>query len=610
MRIIFILLIAVSTSWSQEHARILSLHTVYTISNLEDAEISETYRIQINSEKGKRFAVYQEYTDKFRKIADVSIEIQDVQGKKIKKLRKSDGLEIGFNPSYEISDAKTFILVPDYQNYPYVAEVTSKIKLNGYLSLPTWMPRHTFNLAVDQATLDVVRPQAFDPKFKEEFIAGVTTNNHLGTITTSYEVKGLPAIEKKMRYKDFYDAQAKLLLSPKQFKLSDSRGSLSSWSEFGDWFLSLNSEPFQLDQKTIEFIGTTDKSNPQEVIRSLYEYMQDRTRYVSIQLGIGGFKSLPTEDVEKFGYGDCKALTTYMKNMLHEAGIPSNYILVRAGNDVPDVISEFPSNQFNHVFLGIPMKSDTIMLECTSQTSPSNYTGTFTDDRNVLWIEKNKSKIIRGRIYDHEQNVKKSSIRIKLTPEGDADVAWDINNKGVFFDEIMIYQSAPQDYLGEYNNRKFSYDDFAIKNYTYKQPSRNAAAFNNTFNIQVKGLAKLAGDKLILQAVPATPFKKFVDGDDMMKYYSIKRGISVNDEIEVELPKNYWIYSLPEKEEVNSRFGSYSVATTFDGERLKVRRSMVLYKGDYTKKEFEEFRAFFQKVDRLEARKLVLNSKT
>jgi hypothetical protein len=342
----------------------------------------------------------------------------------------------------------------------------------------------------------------------------------------------------------------------------------------------------------------------------LYGYMQDKTRYVSIQLGIGGFKSLPTEDVEKYGYGDCKALSTYMKNMLDYAGVKSNYILVRAGTDVPNVKSDFPSNQFNHVYIGVPLPADTVYLECTSQISPSNYTGTFTDDRNVLWIEKNSSRIIRSRVYPHTQNVRKSSLTIKLTPDGDGFISSDQTSQGVFFDELMIYKFAPESYIKEHNQSKFSYNDYTIKSFTYKQPERNSPVFTSSFGLEVKGLAKVAGDKLVFPLVPSTPLKKFVDGDEMMKYYAIKRGLTVQDEIEVELPPNFWIYNLPEKQSLKSRFGSYNLETEFDGGKLKIKRQVVLYKGDYTQKEFEEFKAFYQQMERVESRKLIFNSKT
>jgi hypothetical protein len=607
-KLIFLLWLCPAVGWAQEHARVLSHTVTCIVRSEEDAEIQETYRIRILSDKAKMYANFQDYFDKFRKITSVTLDVYS-NGKRVKRMNRSDGLEIGFNPSYEINDGKVLLIRPDYQNYPFEVEVTSTIKLNGYLSLPPWIPRGGFNIAVDQSTFILQRPQSLDPRLKEEGVTGKTTLDK-GILTTTYEVKDLPAVDRKIRYKDFYDAQPKVLVSPNKFSLSDSRGSLASWSEFGDWFVSLNSEPYVLDPKTKALIDGQDKANTAELIRVLYEYMQDKTRYVSIQLGIGGFKSLPTEDVEKYGYGDCKALSTYMKNMLDYAGVKANYILVRAGSDAADVLADFPSNQFNHVYLGIPMPKDTLYLECTSQISPSNYTGTFTDDRNVLWIDKGKSRIIRSRVYDHTQNVRKSTLQIDLAETGDATMKLDVENEGTFFDEIMIYKSAPADYVQQYNQNKFSYNDFTLKNFNYKQGERQRAAFRANYGVEINGLAKPAGNRLVFPAVPSTPVKKFVDGDDLMKYASVRRGITVQDQIEVKLPQNFWIYNLPEKESVKSPYGTYELSSEFDGEKLTIKRTMVLYKGDYTQQEWEKFKTFYQQLERIESRKLVFNSKT
>ena len=59
--------------------------------------------------------------------------------------------------------------------------------------------------------------------------------------------------------------------------------------------------------------------------------MQSRTRYASIQLGIGGYKPAPAMEVSEKGYGDCKGLTNYMSALLKEAGITSYYTWVKSG---------------------------------------------------------------------------------------------------------------------------------------------------------------------------------------------------------------------------------------------------------------------------------------
>ena len=595
--------------YAQEFARILEHETTYTIHENAKAEIEEHYRIQILSELGQHFGIYEEYLDKFRKIANISLDVFDHNGKKIKRLKRIDGVEFGLSPANEITDGTILTIKPDYKEFPFTVEVNAKINLDGFVSLPAWIPRSQFHLAVDQSRLTVIRPVSTKINFWEENVGGTTVTKDSKMITT-YVVTGLQSVDNKVRYHDFYAEQPKVLSIPAEFRLDNAPGSSASWRDFGNWFYSLNDEPYRLSQKTTQYIDGLGKDDKRKLIQDIYEYMQDRTRYVSIQLGIGGFRALPTKDVEDYGYGDCKALSMYMKNMLDYAGVSANYVLAHAGSDVPDVISEFPSNQFNHVFLGVPLNKDTVYLECTSQIMPVDYLGSFTDDRNVLWVRKDKSAIVRSRVYSHGQNMQHNFVGISLDTEGNGTADFDIFNQGIFFDEIQLFKLGSSDYIKAHNQSKFDYRDFAIKSHSFHQPDRNVSAFNLKYSLQINGLARVVNGKFVFPIMPATPFHKYIEKDDLMKFYSVKRGLTVNDVIEVKLPLNYWIYDLPEPEALTSAYGSYKLATSFDGKTLTIKRTLVLYKGDYNKEDYEPFKRFFQSIEKLEKRKLVMNSKT
>ncbi len=611
MKLMILLLLASAVCSAQEFAIVNTHSTEYKIEGPESASISESYSIKILSDKGKMYGYFQDYTDRFRKITDIEVTIYDDRGEKVKKLKKGDGLEVGFNPSYEISDAKVFFIDPRYEQYPYTIEVKSKVKLTGFIGLPTWVPRPFFNLSVKQADLTVSYPENYEINFREQ---GVKTQNEKanGRQLATFKVSDLAAVSKKVRFDEFYKAQPKVYVTPAKFNLDGVVGSNRSWSEFGNWFLSLNSEPFVLKEKTKFLIDSlkASGSDTRTIIAKLYQFMQNNTRYVSIQLGIGGFKSLPTEDVEKHGYGDCKALTTYMKNMLASAGINSNYVLVRAGKSVPDAIADLPSNQFNHVFLGVPLEKDTILLECTSQLSPVNYTGSFTDDRNVLWIKPKESKIIRSRVYPFQDNVQSMQTIVSIDSAGHADISIESEQRGIFFDELMIYQMAPSDYVKDYNVKKFIFDDFSIKDFRFTHPQQNDAAFVSTFKIRANNLIKRVGDRTVMPIVNVNPIEKHIEKDNVMKFYSIKRGFTLNDETLIKIPEQSWVYNKPEPIKLQTPFGSYESSIEMLDGKMVIKRRVVIYKGEYTGESYAAFNDFFLKIERLENRKLVLNSKT
>ncbi len=93
---------------------------------------------------------------------------------------------------------------------------------------------------------------------------------------------------------------------------------METWDNFGKWIQALNSGRQELPPATKAKIKelTAKAKTDEEKVKILYEYLQSKTRYVSIQLGIGGQQPFEASVVDQFGYGDCKALSNYMVAML------------------------------------------------------------------------------------------------------------------------------------------------------------------------------------------------------------------------------------------------------------------------------------------------------
>ena len=110
-----------------------------------------------------------------------------------------------------------------------------------------------------------------------------------------------------------------------------------------------------------------DATSSLEKAKIVYQFMQNKTRYISVQVGIGGWEPIAADKVDKVGYGDCKGLTNYTKALLDVVGVTSYYTVVYA-QEKRDLDTNFASIQGNHVILNIPRKKKDIWLECTSQT--------------------------------------------------------------------------------------------------------------------------------------------------------------------------------------------------------------------------------------------------
>jgi transglutaminase-like putative cysteine protease len=110
---------------------------------------------------------------------------------------------------------------------------------------------------------------------------------------------------------------------------------MATWDDFGKWVAVLNHGRDELPAKTKQEITalTSGMKTVEEKTKVLYEFLQNKTRYVGIQLGIGGYQPFEASVVDETGYGDCKALSNYMVSMLKAVGIKANYCLINAGSN-------------------------------------------------------------------------------------------------------------------------------------------------------------------------------------------------------------------------------------------------------------------------------------
>lgn len=131
-------------------------------------------------------------------------------------------------------------------------------------------------------------------------------------------------------------------------------GAFANWKQMGDWYLNLttgrrDASP-AIKQKVAEL--TSSLPSTLDKMRAIATFVQRDIRYVSIQLGIGGWQPHPAADIFTHRYGDCKDKATLMSSMLHEIGVDSYYVSINTVRG--SITPEMPAHVgFDHVVLAI-----------------------------------------------------------------------------------------------------------------------------------------------------------------------------------------------------------------------------------------------------------------
>jgi hypothetical protein len=398
---------------------------IYSIESPSSYKLKIHNIITVLSKQGRGHGAVQVGTDKFTKLDEAEVTVYDAAGKEFKRYRKKDFNTYGANDASTMaSDNKVMDLDYAFPDYPYTIDVSYTVDASSLLDIPEWFfGAGNASLITSRYVIETKNNQQIRYKtYNSDMKPVISTNGS----TTSYTWQ---ITNRKKPYKEAGSfgrpiAEPWVDVSPVNFKYDGYPGSLANWNEFGKLFYPFYEEPnpFTLQRKAF-FQSLADKgSTTREKIKVLYNYLQNETRYVSIQFGIGGFKPFPVSFAEEKKYGDCKGLTHYMKHILQSVGIKAYTAVINAGINEYPVDPTFASNRFNHVILCVPDGKDTVWLECTSKDNYSGVLGAFTENRNALLLTERGGVIVKTPASSADNNIWASNTQVKLFEDGSAVV--------------------------------------------------------------------------------------------------------------------------------------------------------------------------------------------
>ncbi|BDD00270.1 transglutaminase-like domain-containing protein [Persicobacter psychrovividus] len=508
-----------------------------------------------------------------------------------------------------VSDYRVRRLDMTSGNYPYRVKIVSKIRVKkGFLSLPSWNP--------DRYLRTPVKSSIFEVQLPADYPVTVAEQNYPTAVEETALEKGgrllkwaVNDLEARDQWEDYYPKNKQSItvsVVPQHFSYGNTVGNNASWQTFGQWYFELNKDkyslPVALQEKTAELVKDKDRAS---AIQAIYQWVQKNNRYVSIQIGIGGFESAPSALTFSRGYGDCKALTTLTKGMLNYAGIAADPVLVYGGQAKREVDAGMVNNQFNHVILALPNAQDTTWLECTSDTSPVGYLGAFTGDRYGLYIKDQGSGLVKTKQYTLSDNILMNRAEMQLQANGTAIGEIEKTYQGVYFGEFLNWNQRTQK-----EQKAYYYSSLRMKSFTLQahEESDEMAQFihRKKINIEASNTVKKAGAKLFLTPNIFQNMGEQIKGDS--RHFPIQQSQSFDQHnvVRWHLPAGYHPHKLPEPVELKSPFGTYHGRYEMQGNVLVWTRNYQYTAGKFPADDFEAFKAFEKAIYRAEKTRLML----
>jgi hypothetical protein len=597
-------------------------HTVFRVYQQEveiKSEKSATVTITevrtILNKNGESDSYFRETYDPIYKISSVKAKVYDETGKQIRSFGYDDVIDRSYiSGSSMYEDTRIKFVDPRCMTFPFTVEYTYQIDLKQTLFFPDW--NHAGENSSYENSLFVVKaPLGYDLRYKEYNLGkGVVKSNQDGKDVYTWTLSNLKArINEPMSSITTPDYPL-VLLAPNNFAFVETKGSSESWKELGKWASTLIDGKDKLPESTVAKMKeiTASCKTDFEKVKKVYEYMQQKTRYVNISVGIGGFQPFDATVVDKFSYGDCKALSNYTKALLSAIGINSYYTLVKAGAGSNSIDESFPSSQFNHAMVCVPLQKDTIWLECTNQRLPCGYNSDFTDDRQVLLIDGENSRLVHTRTYSANENCINRHSNVNLTDESSGIAEVKAVYKGLCYDNILPVYYADDADKKKIVTQSINLPSFTLDKFSYVENKSRTPSFDENLNISFTNyIHKLVGDVALLPVnfmnkLTSIPEKVRNRKTDMC----IRRPSMENDTVVYQLPKEYSVTELPEKSDIASKFGKYTASITLNGSSITYTRHFEQFKGVFPPEAYSEYRDFLEQVSTADEAVVSLKKKT
>ncbi len=585
------------------------------VSKIDQMITKVSRTITVLNESGDAHVDSYQYYDDQSVVKNIELYVYSILGEEIEHFKQRDFKDVSAADGFSLYNDDR-VLYLDYvpKSYPYTVTFIAEIKNNTTAFLPRWKPIKEYTSSTQKSRYTILFDPENPPNFKATNMDGydIVIKEDVSEITCTATL--LPAIAYEEHAPEFSAFAPQVMFALESFSLKGVLGTGKTWSSFGSWMDNqLLKGTADLTPATISEINSLVSAdmNDIEKARVVYQFLQDKVRYISVQIGIGGWKPMLASEVDRLSYGDCKALTNYTKALLGAVGVPSYYTVLYAGNSERDFTNDLVAMQGNHAILAVPNGDDFVWLECTSQDIPFGHVPNANDDRDVLVITENGGKIVHTTRYEAEDNHQLNEAEVVISDRGEIQATFKRVSKGLQYDNVYHLERSDLDEQQKFYKENWDYINGLEVSEIVLDNNRTDVVFTETLEAMSANFISFAGDDMLLTLNVFNQLDYVPPRiSERKREVEISIGYTDVDSVTFNLPQGFQVDSMPDKKEIESVFGSYTMELLENPDgTLGYSRKFVLNKGIYEAEKYDAYRAFRKKIAKYDTTKILLTTK-
>ena len=561
----------------------------------------------ILSEHGASQALFLCSCSKRDKLTSFKGQVTDSSGRIIRKLKESELKKTEYSPYLAIDDYKMYL---DYTPPVYPVTITYEWTIesrDNLIEFPCFCPMPDYDVSVKKATYSLKAPKSMAIRHTMQNINTQVSINESDKNAQVFtlEVNNLPMLKQEPYSRPLLERLPMAWFAPTDFVYYGTKGSLRDWGEYGKWEYSLIKDRDQLsDAERKELHQLTDGlKTDREKVEAIYNRLEKTTRYVAVLLGIGGQQPAPAAEVSKSGFGDCKGLSNYMRAMLKEVGITSNYTTISTANR--RFLKDFASvGQMNHVILQVPLKSDTLWLECTNPQLPMGYVHEDIAGHDAIEISEAGGRLVRLPLYPDSTNLMRTSVNISLKDNGAVDLKLKQEALNRQYENLI-----PLLKMDEKDRKKAIQKLFYAPQAEINQIDVKESGAKITIDAEIKSqkYASQTGQRLFVPICPlhrgyTVPKANADRAEDIWR----DMGYCDEDDITISILEGYEIEAMPKNVQIEQPFGSFTFSMQVEDGQVHIKNRLLMKSGTFPKSLFPQLTDFIRTINNIYNQKIVL----
>ncbi|HEX7176394.1 MAG TPA: DUF3857 and transglutaminase domain-containing protein [Pyrinomonadaceae bacterium] len=588
-----------------------------------------SYAVRVLTREGRGYAsaiaYYETGTDKVKEIRAWMLR---ADGTLVKKYGKDETVDaaVSLDDVYNEARARRISGVDEAEvGYVFGFQITTEER--PYFAQAKWYFQQRIPVLVSRMTLSL--PAGWRA-------SGVTLNHATvepATVGNSYawELRNLQPIEPEPESPSVMTLAPRLAVNYAPAGAAVSSGAaraFSTWSDVSKWYSELSDPQAEPDDelalKARELAAGA--KTELEKIRAVGRFVQN-IQYISIQIGIGGYRPHRATEVFAKKYGDCKDKATLMRAMLRALGLKSYPVLIFSG-DSTYVREEWASpTQFNHCIVAVRVSDETqaasvvthpvlgrlLIFDATDDHTP---VGDLPDHEQGSWAlvaAGAEGTLMRMPVTPPEANRLEREAEVTLTADGLITAVLRERSQGqsAVRQRGMFHQLSRADYQKMVEGW-ITTNGATLARLSKVEPTDDHAG--GRFSLDVDFSAEryaqtMANRLLVFKPVIVSHTGMPAVGASQRKHPVVLKGRAFSETVRFKLPDGFEVDELPEALKLDSDFGSYAASYEVKDGQLLFKRTLVQRASTVPADKYKLLRDFFGRIRAVEDSPVVLARK-